>query len=109
MSTIKKRPNLRGGASMPDLNPAPVLPHAALRDGRKSDALNILLADPDSLHAYDDSRQTPLHIAADKGFEDMVALFLQRGAKVNAIDTNGGWTPLHRYHSHWQLHGSIIE
>eukprot|EP01087_Luapelamoeba_hula_P010678 TRINITY_DN2831_c3_g1_i2.p1 TRINITY_DN2831_c3_g1~~TRINITY_DN2831_c3_g1_i2.p1 ORF type:complete len:1061 (+),score=149.31 TRINITY_DN2831_c3_g1_i2:81-3263(+) len=80
----------------PSLTPPPSLPlpHGALRDGRKSDALNLLLNDPDALYAYDQFQQTPLHIVADKGFEDLVTLFLQRGAKPNAVDKNG-WTPLH--------------
>jgi len=78
------------------------LPQAALRAGRKSDALNLLLNDPGALNRFDMFQQTPLHIAAEKGFDDMVALFLQRGAKANPADKNN-WTPLHRYENSVQF------
>ncbi len=37
----------------------------------------------------------PLHHAADKGFVEVAALLLERGAGLEAATRSGGWTPLH--------------
>jgi ankyrin repeat protein len=38
---------------------------------------------------------TPLHWAADRGHEEVAALFIEKGLNVNAKDENRGRTPLH--------------
>lgn len=40
--------------------------------------------------------RTLLHLAVEKGHEDMVELLLINGADVNAKDEVNGWTPLHQ-------------
>ena len=41
-----------------------------------------------------EANQTPLHLAAIRGYPDMVEFFLDHGADVNAVDCDGD-TPLH--------------
>jgi len=38
---------------------------------------------------------TPLHLAACKGYRDIVQLFFKSGADVNRQEYEGGYTPLH--------------
>ncbi|XP_013393994.1 ankyrin repeat, SAM and basic leucine zipper domain-containing protein 1-like [Lingula anatina] len=52
----------------------------------------MLITDDD--HTLTTNGWCPLHLAALKGNADMVKLFLDSGAEVNAEDS-GGWTPLH--------------
>ncbi|MBN3312859.1 PP12C phosphatase, partial [Atractosteus spatula] len=42
---------------------------------------------------------TPLHVAAAKGYLEVMRVLLQCGLRVSAVD-NDGWTPLHAA-SHW--------
>ncbi len=57
----------------------------------------ILDADPSLLHARDKDGSMPLHCAAWKGHEAVVALLLERGADVSIENENDHWggTPLH--------------
>ena len=41
-----------------------------------------------------EANQTPLHLAALKGYPDMAEVLLDHGADVNAVDCDGD-TPLH--------------
>ena len=57
----------------------------------------LLTLDPDLINARDKDGSTPLHCAAWKGHEQVVAFLLQAGADVNAHNENDhyGTTPLH--------------
>lgn len=69
-----------------------LLHHAA--EGCKVEAGQLLLqygADPSPL---DSKRNTPLHVAAERGFSAFVRLLLEYGADPNARDLDG-WAPLH--------------
>lgn len=39
---------------------------------------------------------TPLHLAAQNGYDDIVANLISAGAEINVEDNNGS-TPLNRY------------
>ena len=36
-----------------------------------------------------ESKKTPLHLACEKGYQDMVELLIQNGSDVKAIDKDG--------------------
>ena len=57
----------------------------------------LLATDPTLVSARDKDGSTPLHCAAWKGHDTVVALLLAAGAEVNARNTNEHWgtTPLH--------------
>lgn len=54
----------------------------------------ILERSPDSVHATDADKYTPLHRAAYENHLEMAELLLQHNANINA-QTEFGWTPLH--------------
>lgn len=54
----------------------------------------MLDACPTTLGVRDDFERTPLHTAAEAGRPDLIALLLERGADVFAVDLDGR-TPLH--------------
>ena len=47
----------------------------------------------DLINEQDEEGQTPLHLAADRGYLDVVSFLIENGANVNAID-NDGFTAL---------------
>uniref|UniRef100_H2Z5E7 Uncharacterized protein n=1 Tax=Ciona savignyi TaxID=51511 RepID=H2Z5E7_CIOSA len=55
--------------------------------------------DMPSIYRHPKSGATALHVAAAKGYIDVIRLLLQSGMDVNLRD-NDGWTPLHAA-SHW--------
>uniref|UniRef100_F7B5L0 Protein phosphatase 1 regulatory subunit 12B n=1 Tax=Ciona intestinalis TaxID=7719 RepID=F7B5L0_CIOIN len=55
--------------------------------------------DQSSIYRHPKSGATALHVAAAKGYIDVIRLLLQSGMDVNLRD-NDGWTPLHAA-SHW--------
>ena len=57
-------------------------------------ALRMIQSDRRWMERTDDLSQTPLHIAADRGYADVVKWLVENGADVNAIAYNG-FTPLH--------------
>ena len=60
--------------------------------------LRALLAEGEDVNARNVHGRAPLHVAADNGRADAVALLLEHGADVDLRSTgNGsaGWTPLH--------------
>ncbi|UJR24559.1 hypothetical protein I4U23_005934 [Adineta vaga] len=48
---------------------------------------------------------TALHVAAAKGYIDVIDLLIRAGANLNSVD-NDGWTPLHAA-AHWDKHDVI--
>ena len=52
--------------------------------------LNAFLAATGSrdINMRDENGMTPLHFAADRGFDDIVKLLLDHGADVNAVDND---------------------
>jgi protein phosphatase 1 regulatory subunit 12A len=48
---------------------------------------------------------TALHVAAAKGYLDVIDLLIRAGANINSTD-NDGWTPLHAA-AHWDKHDVI--
>lgn len=57
-------------------------------------ALRMIQSDRRWMERTDDLSQTPLHIAAGRGYADVVKWLVENGADVNAIAYNG-FTPLH--------------
>lgn len=63
--------------------------------GGKLEPCELLLAEASGLlHAVDNQYSAPLYIAAKQGHEDIVELFLQRGAIAGQVDEMG-YTALH--------------
>ncbi len=67
---------------------------AALQLGNLRRAHELLDQNPDTTTAGGDFLNTPLHIAAEKGYQDIVVSLLKRGAEVNARNRFKE-TPLH--------------
>src|SRR5262249_31113572 len=68
-------------------------PHDYLWAGCPKQALRILQADPKWMTKRDDSKHTPLHLAARLGFVEVARWLLDHGADVNAKAYND-FTPL---------------
>ncbi len=66
----------------------------ALNRGSVECAWTLIETDPRRLEECDSRDRTPLHMAAARGQEWIVELFLARSASVNITDKDG-WTPLH--------------
>ncbi|KAL8667458.1 MAG: hypothetical protein Q9202_000674 [Teloschistes flavicans] len=56
--------------------------------------IKLLLGNGANVHAKSDGGWTPLHNAAEKGYEDVASLLLEWGANVNTT-TSSGMTALH--------------
>ncbi|MEK6322651.1 MAG: ankyrin repeat domain-containing protein [Acidobacteriota bacterium] len=69
----------------------------AAKSGNLERIKALIGADPHLIHARDSDGSTPLHCAAWKGHQAVVAFLLSVGADVNAQNNNGHWgtTPLH--------------
>eukprot|EP00435_Cladocopium_sp_Y103_P076030 s2_g73.t1 len=67
--------------------------HQAAEEGNVGAVRHFLRVDPESLERKDEKRKgrTPLHLAAEKGRVEVVALLLRFGASVEATDRDG-WT-----------------
>jgi ankyrin repeat protein len=83
------------GSAMSNLDEAvDVLVDVPVREGDLA-RVNALLADaPELLSRRDMAGETPLHVAAAAGQEEMAKLLVEKGAEVSAKD-NAGDTPLH--------------
>jgi ankyrin repeat protein len=68
--------------------------HGYARDGDVAHVTEDLAQNPGDLNLPDDTGSTPLHLAASYCRLDVVALLLDKGAKVN-IKAQDGATPLH--------------
>lgn len=79
---------------MPD--PAKEIIKAA-KNGQAAKLRDLLAGDPALIDARDTDGSTPLHCAAWKGQQEVVALLIKAGADVNAHNNNDHWgtTPLH--------------
>ena len=79
---------------MPDANKEII---KAAKKGDIARLKQLLVADPELVHARDSDGSTPLHCATWKGHQEAVALLLEAKADVNAQNQNEhyGTTPLH--------------
>jgi prolyl 4-hydroxylase len=55
---------------------------------------NLYIQNPESVHALDQYKSSPLHHAARGGFLEIVKYLCERDVNVNALDKNG-WSPVH--------------
>jgi ankyrin repeat protein len=69
----------------------------AAKSGDTSAVKSLLLTDPSLVDARDTDGSTPLHCATWKGHQNVVAVLIEAGANVNAVNQNEHWgtTPLH--------------
>ena len=68
--------------------------HDAAKAGDLATVTALLNANPNLVSSKDSDGDTPLHIAAYKGYKDIAKLLLGKGADVNAKNEDGD-TPLH--------------
>src|ERR1700752_2746641 len=69
----------------------------AAKAGDAATVKTLLSSDPSRIDARDSDGSTPLHCATWKGHQAVVAVLLDAGADVNAVNQNEHWgtTPLH--------------
>jgi len=60
-----------------------------------ADIAALLVEQGADVSQRNNARQTPLHLAAEQGYNKIARMLIERGADVNAVDSSG-WTPLHR-------------
>jgi len=72
---------------------------AAIEAGDLSSAQQMLVADPDLVHASNKEGATALHVAAFHGHRRLIDLLCDAGADLNARDRRFGATP-----AGWALH-----
>ncbi|MFN0107380.1 MAG: ankyrin repeat domain-containing protein [Blastocatellia bacterium] len=65
-----------------------------LREGVPEKALELLKQNPSLVNSQNESKQTPLHIAAAGGHKEVVAWLVANGAELNPVAYNN-FTPLH--------------
>jgi ankyrin repeat protein len=90
--------------------------HNAVADDDVGKVKALLKADPELVHSKAGDGATPLHVAAESGYEDVAQVLLAGGAVVDARDVHGD-TPLHLAASKGQrgmaelllAHGAAIE
>jgi hypothetical protein len=69
--------------------------HAAVMKRDIGKITSLLKVNPELVNLNDNERkETPLMVAADKGFKDAAELLLKSGASIDARNKSG-WTPLH--------------
>lgn len=68
--------------------------HEYLREDCPQQALRIMQADEKQIEVRDEHEQTPLHVAASRGYAEVVRWLLAREVNVNATAYND-FTPLH--------------
>lgn len=66
-----------------------------LREGTPEKALALLKQNPSLVNSQNESKQTPLHVAAAGGHKDVVAWLVANGAELNPVPYKDS-TPLHR-------------
>ncbi len=67
---------------------------SATSKGDLQEVKKIISQNKKLIFAKDSTRQTPLHVAAEKNFVDIVKFLIEKGADVNAKNQRGA-TPLH--------------
>jgi ankyrin repeat protein len=68
--------------------------HAAARDGDVTQVAADLAQNPGDLNLPDDAGLTPLHLATSSCHTNVVALLLDKGARIDSAEKDGA-TPLH--------------
>ncbi len=68
--------------------------HHAVIKGDLSEVKYLLQKNPHALNAVTEMGLSPLHLAAELGYLDIVKLLIEKGASVNAYDVKN-MTPLH--------------
>jgi hypothetical protein len=84
-------------ASAPPQNPQPAGPSAIFSAVKADDVAKVKTlvdAEPGLVRTRDDAGRTPLHWAVRGASVSMLALLVDKGAEVNAVD-RGGSAPLH--------------
>ena len=62
---------------------------------RLEDVRDRLKSKKEGIAETDTSGNTALHLAAEKGFVEMVKLLVEFDAKLDSHNKSSGWTPLH--------------
>ena len=78
--------------------------HKALKKGDKQSIQAHLT--PETVNTRDESYNTPLHIAAQEGHEDVVTYLIKNGAYIDVYNASGK-TPLHKAAKHG--HDAIVK
>lgn len=73
---------------------ATALHHAMLNTSNGDEVISLLSKNGAFVHARDNQDMTALHWAADQGREELIHIFLRRGASPEALDANG-YSPMY--------------
>jgi ankyrin repeat protein len=80
-------------------------------ENRLDDVRKRLQQNPNDVHLADANGNSALHLAAEKGFTEMVKLLIDNGADLNAANADPPkWSPLHyaAYEGHADVVGLLV-